>query len=89
MLNHEHADRRQLRDLMTTEAASGPTFIGRELVAAPSAHPRVVLDDLIDLILRLSSRPAPRCPSCPPALRLTRSLAKSSFAFARASARRC
>ena len=38
---------------MTTEAASGPMFIGGELVAAPSAHPRVVLDDLIDLILRL------------------------------------
>ena len=52
MLDEKHADRRQLGDLMTTEAASGPPFIGGELVAAPPAHLRVVLDDLIDPILQ-------------------------------------
>jgi len=89
MLNQDRADRRQVCDPMTAEPATGPPFIGGELAAAAPARVRVVLDDLIDPILRASARPAPRCPDWPPGLRSAPSLANSSFAFARASARRC
>jgi hypothetical protein len=51
MLDQQHADRRQLSDLMATEPAIGPALIERELAAATTASVRVVIDDLIDLVL--------------------------------------
>src|SRR5215208_2221746 len=51
MLDDEHADRRQLADLTTTEPAARPTLILCELVPAAAASIRVVLDDLVDLVL--------------------------------------
>ena len=52
MLDQQHADRWQLRNLMTPEPATRLALIVGELVTAPPADVRVVLDDLIDLILR-------------------------------------
>ena len=89
MLDHDHTDRRQLGDLAAAEPATGLTLLDRELMAAPAARIRVVIDDLIDLILGLQNRPAPRCPDWPPALPWAPSRPSNSFAFARASARRC
>ena len=60
MLDQQHADRRQLRDLAAAEPATGPTFVDRELVAAPAASVRIVIDDLIDLVL--GHQPATRAP---------------------------
>jgi hypothetical protein len=47
MLAPDHADRRQFRDLMTTEPAARPLLLGGELPGAPAARLRVVIDDLM------------------------------------------
>ena len=52
MLDQQHADRRQLRHLVAPEPAIRPALILAELVTTTAAAVRVVLDDLIDLILR-------------------------------------
>src|SRR3954451_21510570 len=52
MLGQDHADRWQLGDLVATEPPLGLQLPGRELTATPAARLRVVIDDLIDLILR-------------------------------------
>ena len=73
MLGPDHADRRQLRDLVTTEPAtprallhrkltSAPTALHRELTPASTALLRIVIDDLIDLILRLQIAPRTTMP---------------------------
>jgi hypothetical protein len=71
---------------MTTEPATGPALILAELTTAATTRVRVVIDDLIDLVLarKLATRPA--MPLLPTRLALG---ANNSFAFARASARRC
>jgi hypothetical protein len=51
MLDHDHADRRQLSDLMTTAPATAPALILAELTAAATTRVRIVIDDLIDLVL--------------------------------------
>src|SRR5271165_1427299 len=53
MLSEDHADRRQLGNLMATEAATRTLLIGLELSAARATHGRIVIDDLIHLIGRL------------------------------------
>jgi hypothetical protein len=66
MLDHDHADRRQLKDLMTTEPATAPALILAELTAAATTGVRVVIDDLIDLVLgrKLATRtPMPILPT--------------------------
>jgi hypothetical protein len=66
MLGEDHADRRQLRDLVAAEAPLGSLLLGRERASAPAARPRVVIDDLIDLILGLeltARAPMPRLPA--------------------------
>jgi hypothetical protein len=88
MLGPDHADRRQLTDLVATEPPSGLLLLGGELAAAPPARLRVVIDDLIDLILGTQIATRAPMPRLPPALRRSRSARISSFAFARASARR-
>jgi hypothetical protein len=52
MLGPDHADRRQLGDLVATEPATRPLLLSRELSAARTAHIREVIDDLIHLIRR-------------------------------------
>jgi hypothetical protein len=52
MLGPDHADRRQLRDLMATEPPPRLLLGASELATAPATRVRVVIDDLIDLILR-------------------------------------
>ena len=88
MLGPPHADRRQLGNLMATEPPPRALLLIGELASAPATRIGVVIDDLINLVLRPRSRPAPGCPGCPPALRRSPSERISSFAFARASARR-
>src|SRR5438876_7974210 len=70
MLDHDRADRRQLADLVATEPPLGPPLLGAELATAPATRLREVIDDLIDLILRLefaTSTPMPRlCTSLTP-----------------------
>jgi hypothetical protein len=51
MLDGDHADRRQLADLMATEPPARPTLLLLEPTPAPTTRVRVVIDDLIDLIL--------------------------------------
>src|SRR6516164_8846720 len=53
MLGPDHADRRQLTDLVATEPPAGATLVVGELATAPATRPRIVIDDLINLILRL------------------------------------
>ena len=63
MLAPDHADRRQLSDLMTPEPPARPALPAAELPAAPAARIREVINDLIDLILgtQLTTRaPMPR-----------------------------
>jgi hypothetical protein len=51
MLDHGHADRRQLADLAATKPTSRSTLLLLELPTAPAACIRIVINDLIDLIL--------------------------------------
>jgi hypothetical protein len=51
MLSHEHADRRQLGDLMATELSPRLPLFGGELATAPTTRRWIVIDDLINLIL--------------------------------------
>jgi hypothetical protein len=53
MLGHEHADRRQLGDLVATEPPARPALPIIEPTPATATRIRVVIDDLIQLILRL------------------------------------
>jgi hypothetical protein len=89
MLHEQHADRRQLGDLMAAEPATAPALINGELVPATTARVREVIDNLIDLVFGREPATGAAMPPCAPALRLAPSPAKSSLAFARASARRC
>lgn len=52
MLDHDHVHRRQLRDLMTPEPIRRPALVGSELAPAAVAGIRIVIDDLIEPILR-------------------------------------
>jgi hypothetical protein len=51
VLDQQHADRRQLGDLVAPEPAAGPLLMLAELMPAAATRLRVVRDDLIDLIL--------------------------------------
>jgi hypothetical protein len=51
MLSHQHADRRQLGDLMATEPSPWLSLLGRELATAPATPRWIVIDDLVNLIL--------------------------------------
>ena len=66
MLDRDHADRRQLADLVATEPPPGRRCQSVERVAAATARIRIVIDDLIHLILRLqfaTGTPMPRLPT--------------------------
>jgi hypothetical protein len=52
MLDRDHADRRQLADLVAAEPSLRSALLIGELATAPATRIRVVIDDL-DLILRL------------------------------------
>ena len=69
MLDHDHADRRQLRDLMATKPSARPARTRGELAATTTAGLGIVIDDLIDLILGLE------LPARTPMPRLTAGLA--------------
>jgi hypothetical protein len=51
MLDHGHANRRQLAHLAATKPTSRSTLLLLELPTAPAARIRIVINDLIDLIL--------------------------------------
>ena len=53
MLGHDHADRRQLADLVATEPPARPALPIIEPPSASATRIREVIDDLIHLILRL------------------------------------
>ena len=65
MLDADHADRRQLSDLMATEPPAGMPLLVAELAPASTTRCRVVIDDLIDLILGLELAPSTRMPALP------------------------
>ena len=72
MLGHDHADRRQLAHLVATEPPARPALLFIEPMPAAAARVRVVIDDLIDLILRLelaTRAPMPGLPTQPCAAR--------------------
>jgi hypothetical protein len=52
VLKHEHADRRQLGELMAAEPARRPALVDRKLATASAASIGIVIDDLVDLVLR-------------------------------------
>jgi hypothetical protein len=62
MLGPDHADRRQLCDLVATEPAAPRALLRRELTSATTTLLRIVIDDLIDLILRLELAPRTTMP---------------------------
>ena len=87
MLGHDHADRRQLTNLVATEPSGRPALLFIEPTSASTARIRIVIDDRIHLILRLQL--ATRTPMTGLPARLTPLTARriSSFASARRSAR--
>jgi hypothetical protein len=72
MLDRNHADRRQLADLVAAEPSLRSALLIGELATAPATRIRVVIDDL-DLILRLqltTRTPMPGLPGLPASLTL-------------------
>jgi hypothetical protein len=66
MLGPDHADRRQLDGLMATESPRRATLIPIKPASTPATRIRIVIDDLINLILRaqLTTRaPMPALPT--------------------------
>jgi hypothetical protein len=66
MLGEDHADRRQLGDLVATEPATRPALLRIKPMPAPATRIGIVIDDLIHLIRRLqltTSTPMPRLPA--------------------------
>ena len=67
MLDQDHADRRQLRDLMASETPGQLALVRRVLAPAAAAHLRKVIHDLINLILgpeRPTHAAMPRLTAC-------------------------
>ena len=89
MLADQDRDRRQLRDL-TPPGPPGrhPLLSGEVITAAPAAF-RIVVDELVDQILALERTTRALMPGLAAGRSRSASRANSSFAFARASARRC
>jgi hypothetical protein len=52
MLDPTHANRRQLADLVASKPPLRTPLLGTEPAAAPTTRLRIVIDDLIELILR-------------------------------------
>src|SRR5436309_1019455 len=73
MLGHDHADRRQLADLMATEPPTRPALPNIKPASATATRVRVVIDDLIHLIL------GPQLTAGTPMPRLTTSLTALAF----------
>src|SRR5438128_511198 len=71
MLDHDHANRRQLRDLVAPEPPPRLALIVSELAAAPTTSIRIVIDDLIDLILRRQLPPRAAMPRLATSLTLS------------------
>jgi hypothetical protein len=89
MLDPPHADRRQLNNLVATEPSLRAPLPVAKRVTAPTARIRVVIDDLIDLILRLQFATGTPMTGLPTSLTLPPSRRINSFAFSRASDRLC
>jgi len=70
MLDRDHADRRQLADLVAPELLLRSALAVGELATGPGARIRVVLDDLIHLILRLQLATSAAMPGLPASLTL-------------------
>ena len=68
MLGQGHADRRQLADLVATEPPARLALLFIELPSATAARIGVVIDDLIDLILRLQIATRAPMPGLPASL---------------------
>ena len=68
MLGPGHADRRQLADLVATEPPARLALLFIELPSASAARIGVVIDDLIDLILRLQIATRTPMPGLPASL---------------------
>src|SRR5205823_8155954 len=65
MLGHDHADRRQLADLVATEPPARPALLLIKPTSASTTRIRVVIDDLIHLILRLQLATRTAMPGLP------------------------
>ena len=89
MLDQQHADRRQLSALMATEPATGPALILAELTAAATTRVRVVIDDLIDLVLRSELATRTAMPLLPARLALGAILGQQLLRLRARLRRRC
>jgi hypothetical protein len=68
MLGHDHADRRQLCDLVATEPPARPALPIIQPTSASATRIRIVINDLIDLILGLQFATRTRVPGLPTSL---------------------
>jgi hypothetical protein len=68
ILGPDHADRRQLCDLVATEPPARPRLLASESMSASATPVRVVIDDLIYLILRLEIATRTAMAGLPPSL---------------------
>jgi hypothetical protein len=68
MLGHDHADRRQLADLVATEPPTPTALPLIKPTPATAAPIRIVIDDLIHPILRLQIATRTRMPTLPTSL---------------------
>ena len=86
VLGHEHADRRQLADLVATEPPARPLLLSIEPAPASATRPRKVINDLIHLILRLELTTRTQVPR-PPTSRSSLTLAADQLLRLRARLR--
>jgi hypothetical protein len=89
MLDIEHRGRWQLSDLMTTRPMTRDLLRAGELTLTPRTALRVMINDIRHLVCGHQLAPSARVTMLAARLALLPSFFKSSFAFARASARRC
>jgi hypothetical protein len=68
MFGHDHADRRQLGDLMATEPPARPALPIIEPTSASATRIRIMIDDLIHLIPRLEFATRTAMPGLPTSL---------------------
>jgi hypothetical protein len=70
MLGHDHADRRQLTDLVAAEPPTRTALLIIEPAPASATRVRVVIDDLLDLVLRFEIATRTLVPGLPASLTL-------------------
>jgi hypothetical protein len=65
MLGHDHADRRQLKDLAAAEPPARTALLIIKPAPATATRIRIVIDDLIHLVLRFEIAPCTLMPGLP------------------------